>query len=223
VHSPSLVLVRWFFLRLLPFPACRPALQPNRDPRLAHDSLLHPQRRHFPPWLPAGCSAMAGRNRLAEPASAAPRNAWLDRLRHWLRQALETASFGGCRRLVLLGLLGGWWLGGAGPWPAANRLQSPRRTTARCAASWCSRWCLTAAGTERVVEKVRQVVAEEKLVRVGNFYAGRSFGDKRPKQRLSSSCATTARSRGNAKNTTKLAQRLGAGHREKQIRGPRCC
>ena len=138
---------------------------------------------------------------------------WLDRLRHWYGKALER-SFRR-RRLVLLGLLGGLVLAGWG----LGQLPTgfiPQEDDSQVRGVVVLPGGASLRSTERVVEKVRQVVAEEKLVRVGNFYAGRSFGDSAPNRGIFFLRLQPLEQRGNAKENSNeaIAQRLGAAMRE---------
>jgi len=143
---------------------------------------------------------------------------WLDRLRHWYGKALER-SFRR-RRLVLLGLLGGLVLAGWG----LGQLPTgfiPQEDDSQVRGVVVLPGGASLRSTERVVEKVRQVVAEEKLVRVGNFYAGRSFGRQRPKQRHLLPAPTTAGAAGQRQRKQQRSHRptAGGGHARTDPRG----
>jgi len=123
----------WSSCRCWPFPAVSAALPTDSRSRLAPRSLLHPQP-HLPlPGCQAGCSARL-ENRLAEPGCSAPNAGWT--LRPLVTPRPWNAAFGApawCCSDYSAGLGAAGWA-----WPAANRLNSPKKTKARCAASWCS-------------------------------------------------------------------------------------
>jgi len=152
------------FLRAALFPACGRLLPTDRDTIGGHDSLSSTSTPS--PSLPWAAKLLLGM--LEEPdwlaGCAAPPN--LLTAAPLVTQALER-SFRR-RRLVLLGLLGGWLLR-AGPLPAAQPASSPQEDLQSQVRGVCApRWCLQTAQHRAGCGKP-QVVAEEKLVRVGNL------------------------------------------------------
>jgi len=118
--------------------------------RLAHDYSSHLNALHLLPWLPAGCSAMAGKGtRLAEPAArSAP--TLVDGCARY-GKALER-SFR--RRPPVCSDYSAAVAWRVGPWPAAPGF-NPQKTDSRWGVVGVPVGCLTAR-TERVVGEGRQ-------------------------------------------------------------------
>ncbi len=102
---------------------------------------------------------------------------WMHRLGEQYGRALDR-SFR-WRRRILLGLLGGLILAGwgLGQLPTAF---IPQEDDSQIRGVVVLPGGASIQRTEAVMEQVRQQVTNEPLVRVGNFYSGRSFGDSAP-------------------------------------------
>ena len=128
---------------------------------VASSRLLNPQQRE-PAWL----------LRWIDP----PRR-WLEGLEvpygHWLAWTMER------RRLVVSLLLGGLLITGFAL-QALPKAFIPQEDNGQLRGVVILADGLGLQQTQRVLEQVRQVVAEEPLITRANFYAGRSFGDSSP-------------------------------------------
>ena len=128
---------------------------------VASSRLLKPQQRE-PAWL----------LRWIDP----PRR-WLEGLEvpygHWLAWTMER------RRLVVSLLLGGLLITGFAL-QALPKAFIPQEDNGQLRGVVILADGLGLQQTQRVLEQVRQVVAEEPLITRANFYAGRSFGDSSP-------------------------------------------
>ena len=157
---------------------------------VASSRLLNPQRRE-PAWL----------LRWIDP----PRR-WLEGLEvpygRWLAWTMER------RRLVVSLLLGGLLITGFAL-QALPKAFIPQEDNGQLRGVVILADGLGLQQTQRVLEQVRQVVAEEPLITRANFYAGRSFGDSSPnKGNFFLRLAPIEQRRSSAASTRAVGERL---------------
>ena len=157
---------------------------------VASSRLLNPQQRE-PAWL----------LRWIDP----PRR-WLEGLEvpygHWLAWTMER------RRLVVSLLLGGLLITGFAL-QALPKAFIPQEDNGQLRGVVILADGLGLQQTQRVLEQVRQVVAEEPLITRANFYAGRSFGDSSPnKGNFFLRLAPIEQRRSSAASTRAVGERL---------------
>ena len=102
---------------------------------------------------------------------------WLTNLQHPYLALLERAM--AKRRLVLLALLGGLVVTAMGLRSLPTAF-IPQEDDGQIRGVLVLPEGASLARTERAMERIRAVVAKDPLIRTGNFYSGRSFGDSAP-------------------------------------------
>ena len=135
-------------------------------------------------FTPVAATVLLGRKPGSEPRQLAKLQRFLKRTEGWLialqhpyQRALEGVL--GQRRLVVIGLLVGLLVTGFGLRSLPTGF-IPQEDDGQIRGVLVLPEGASLVRTQLAMERIRKVVAKEPLIRTGNFYPGRSFGDSAP-------------------------------------------